>query len=79
VSAYPNPSQLSTGETIWFLNARKPMIRYCISANAPFNGNLDDDGFIPSAGNTKIVGKVLLAHNLSVLPGYHTYGYNFQS
>ena len=39
---------------------------------------LDDDGFIPSAGNTKLVGKVLLAHNWSILPGYVTYGINFQ-
>ncbi len=78
VTAYPTGS-LSTGESIWFMNARKPQIKYRISGNAPFNGSLDDDGFIPSAGNTKIVGKVLLAHNLTVLPGYHTYGYNFQS
>ncbi len=78
VTAYPTGS-LSTGESIWFINARKPQIKYRISGNAPFNGSLDDDGFIPSAGNTKIVGKVLLAHNLTVLPGYHTYGYNFQS
>jgi hypothetical protein len=78
VTAYPTGS-LSTGESIWFINARKPQIKYRISKNAPFNGSLDDDGFIPSAGNTKIVGKVLLAHNLTVLPGYHTYGFNFQS
>lgn len=78
-TAYPTPSALSTGESIWFLNVRKPQIKYRISKQAPFNGTLDDDGFIPSAGNTKIVGKVLLAHNLTVLPGYHTYGFNFQS
>lgn len=81
VTAYPTPAAMTNGstygETVWFLNARKPMIKYRISKNAPFNGSLDDNGFIPSAGNTKIVGKVLLAHNLTVLPGYHTYGYNF--
>ncbi len=79
LTRYPSLSGLSTGESIWFMNARKPMIKYRISKNAPFNGSLDDDGFIPSAGNTKIVGKVLLAHNLTVLPGYHCYGMNFQS
>jgi len=79
VTGYPTLSGNSTGESIWMLNARKPHIKYRISKNAPFNGSLDDDGFIPSAGNTKIVGKVLLAHNLSVLPGYHCYGMNFQS
>lgn len=79
VTAYPTPTNLSTGETIWFLNARKPNIKYQISSNAPYNGSLDDDGFIPSAGSTKIVGKVLIAHNLTILPGYHTYGYNFKA
>jgi len=83
ITAYPTPSNMSTGgvfgETIWFLNVRKPMIKYRTSANAPFNGSLDDDGFIPSAGSTKIVGKILLAHNFSLLPGYGCYGYNFQS
>lgn len=87
ITAYPTPTAMydagaspnTYGETIWMLNARKPMIKYRISKNAPFNGSLDDDGFIPSAGNTKIVGKVLLAHNLTVLPGYSCYGYNFKS
>ena len=67
------------GETIWFENIRKPMVKYRTSKNKPFDGSLDDDGFIPSAGNTKLVGKVLLAHNWSILPGYVTYGFNFQT
>ena len=67
------------GETIWFENIRKPMIKYRTSKSKPFDGSLDDDGFIPSAGNTKLVGKVLLAHNFSILPGYVCYGYNFQA
>jgi hypothetical protein len=66
------------GETIWFENIRKPMVKYRTSKQKPFDGSLDDDGFIPSAGNTKLVGKVLLAHNYSILPGYVTYGFNFQ-
>ena len=66
------------GETIFFENIRKPMVKYRTSKSKPFDGSLDDDGFIPSAGNTKLVGKVLLAHNFSFLPGYITYGYNFQ-
>lgn len=78
VNAYPTGS-LGTGESLWFLNARKPMIKYMVSSNEPFNGNLDDDGFIPAAGNTKLVGKILLAHNLSVLPGYHCYCFGFTS
>lgn len=65
------------GETIWFENIRKPMVKYRTSKSKPFDGSLDDDGFIPSAGNTKLVGKVLLAHNFSILPGYLTYGFNF--
>ncbi len=79
VARYPSLSGLGTGESIWMLNARKPQIKYRISKNAPFNGSLDDDGFIPSAGNTKIVGKILLAHNLTILPGYHCYGMGFTS
>lgn len=67
------------GETIWFENIRKPMVKYRTSKSKPFDGSLDDDGFIPSAGNTKLVGKVLLAENWSILPGYVTYGFNFQS
>jgi hypothetical protein len=78
VTAYPT-GNLQGGESIWFMNARKPMIKYRISANAPFNGSLDDDGFVPSAGSTRIVGKVLIAHNLTVLPGYHAQGYGFTS
>lgn len=66
------------GETIWFENIRKPMVKYRTSKSKPFDGSLDDDGFIPSAGSTKLVGKVLLAHNFSFLPGYVTYGFNFQ-
>ena len=54
------------------------MIKYRTSKSKPFDGSLDDDGFIPSAGNTKLVGKVLLAHNFSFLPGYFTYGFNAQ-
>jgi hypothetical protein len=79
VTAYPVGSLGVNGESLWMLNARKPMIKYRISKNAPFNGSLDDDGFIPSAGNTKLVGKILLAHNLTVLPGYHAYAYGFTS
>ena len=67
------------GETLWIENIRKPMITYSTSRNKPFDGSLDDDGFIPSAGNTKLVGKVLLAHNFAVLPGYFGYMFNFQS
>lgn len=85
VTAYPAPASMWTaatgnfGETIWFENIRKPMVKYRTSKSKPFDGSLDDDGFIPSAGNTKLVGKVLLAHNFTILPGYVTYGYNFQS
>lgn len=83
LTGYPTPANMSTGgvfgESIWFLNVRKPQIKYRTSANNPYNGSLDDDGFIPSAGSTKIVGKVLLAHNFTFLPGYGCYGFNFQS
>ncbi len=70
---------LCFGETIWVENIRKPMVVYSTSKNKPFDGSLDDDGFIPSAGNTKLVGKVLLAQNWCIIPGMVTYGFNFQS
>jgi hypothetical protein len=89
VNAYPAPAQMwsdgaggstpaTFGETIWFENIRKPMVKYRTSKAKPFDGSLDDDGFIPSAGNTKLVGKLLLAHNFTFLPGYFCYGYNFK-
>lgn len=91
-SAYPAPAAMwgngsgsagsggsVFGETIWFENIRKPMVVYSTSKSKPFDGSLDDDGFIPSAGNTKLVGKVLLAHNWMMLPGYIAQGFNFQS
>jgi hypothetical protein len=90
-SAYPSPSTMwgngsgsagvggnVFGETIFFENIRKPMVKYRTAKRKPFNGSLDEAGFIPSAGNTKLVGKVLLAHNWSILPGYVAYGFNFQ-
>jgi hypothetical protein len=67
------------GESIWVENVRKPMVKYRTSRNRPFNGSLDTNGFIPSAVSTKLVGKVLLAHNFTFLPGYVAHGYNFQS
>jgi hypothetical protein len=89
VAAYPAPLAMFGngagggssifGETLWVENIRKPMVKYRTSRQKPFNGSLDENGFIPSAGNTKLVGKVLLAHNFSILPGYVTYMYNFQS
>jgi hypothetical protein len=89
-TAYPSPAAMwgngsgaaglisGFGETVWFENIRKPMVKYRTSKSKPYDGSLDDDGFIPSAGNTKLVGKVLLAHNFTFLPGYLTYGFNFQ-
>ena len=90
VTAYPAPAAMwgngsgatgpngsIFGESIWFENIRKPMVKYRTSKSKPFDGSLDDDGFIPAAGNTKLVGKVLLAHNFSILPGYVCYGFNF--
>ena len=66
------------GETLWVENIRKPMVKYRTSKSKPYDGSLDDDGFIPSASNTKLVGKVLLAENWSILPGYVCYAYNLQ-
>lgn len=88
-SAYPSPATMFGngagggssvfGETIWFENIRQPQVVYATSRQKPFDGSLDDNGFIPSAGNTKLVGKVLLAQNYCFIPGYFAQGFNFQS
>ena len=89
LTGYPSPAKMFGdgagggnsvfGETIWFENIRKPQVKYRTSKNKPFNGSLHESGFIPSATSTKLVGKVLLAHNFTFIPGYFAYGFNFQS
>ena len=89
LTGYPSPAKMFGdgagggnsvfGETIWFENIRKPQVKYRTSKNKPFNGSLHGSGFIPSATSTKLVGKVLLAHNFTFIPGYFAYGFNFQS
>lgn len=67
VTAYPT---ITTGETLWWINARKPYIRFYISDDPLFGFGFT--GFKPAQGNTKVCGQVLLAANI-VVPGprYH--------
>lgn len=80
VTTYPVgnlfPSNVAA-ETLFILNARKPFISYYVSDDATFGGGFRD--FIPSANNTILVGQVLLAHNLTVQPRYHSQVYGFTS
>lgn len=74
---YPVGNLSTAGETLWFLNARKPFLNYYVSTSESFGGGFRE--FIPQQDGTKIVGQVLLAHNITAFPRYHTYMYAFAS
>jgi hypothetical protein len=77
VTAYPTGAIGTTEETLWILNARNPFLNYYVSTDEQFGGGFRD--FIPAAGNTKLVGQVLLAHQLTAFPEYHRLIYGFTS
>jgi hypothetical protein len=66
VVAYPT----ATAETFWWINARKPYIRFYVSDDPLYGFGFT--GFKPAQGNTKVAGQVLVACNI-VVPGprYH--------
>ena len=75
--AYPVGSLGNTGESLFVLNARKPFLEYYVSNDELYGGGFRD--FIPSGGNTVVIGQVLLAHSLVVIPRYHNHLYAFAS
>lgn len=75
ITAYPDGLLSSNRETLFILNARKPFLNYYVSNDSLFGGGFRD--FIPSAGNTILVGQVLLGHNMTVHPRYHKQIYGF--
>jgi hypothetical protein len=77
VTAYPNGNLSTNRESLFILNCRKPFLNYYVSNDPTFGGGFRD--FIPSAGNTILVGQVLLAHQLTVHPRYHKQIYGFAS
>lgn len=77
VLTYPQGNLSTNRESLLILNARKPFLNYYVSSDPTFGGGFRD--FIPSANNTVLVGQVLLAHNLTAHPRYHTSIYGFAS
>ncbi len=71
VTRYPT----FTGETLFFINARKPFMNFYMTNDEEYG--MGFTGFKPSAGNTLIVGQVLLACNVTFAPRYHTQIYGF--
>ncbi len=58
-----------TAETFWWLNARKPFIKFYISDDPEFGFGFT--GFKPAQGNTKVAGQVLAGICMTVQPRYH--------
>jgi len=77
VVAYPFGNLGATEETLWILNARKPFLNYYVSNDEIFGGGFRD--FIPAGNNTIVIGQVLLAHQLTLIPRYHKQIYGFAS
>lgn len=65
VTAYPTVA----AETLWWINARKPFIRFYITNDPEFGFGFT--GFKPSQGNTKVAGQVLAAIAMTTQPRYH--------
>jgi hypothetical protein len=66
--AYPSLAQ--AGETLWWINARKPFIYLYVSDDPMFGFGFT--GFKPAQGNTKVSGQVLASLNFTVPgPRYH--------
>jgi hypothetical protein len=68
VTAYPTIA--ASSETLWWINARKPFLRFYVSDDPMFGFGFT--GFKPAQGNTKVAGQVLAAAQISVPgPRYH--------
>ena len=68
VTAYPTLA-VSSSETLFWLNARKPYYNFYISDSPRFGFGFT--GFKVAQGNTKVVGQVLAACNMTTEPRYH--------
>jgi hypothetical protein len=66
VTAYPT----LTAESFWWINARKPFLRFYVSDDPLFGFGFT--GFKPAQGNTKVSGQVLASCQITVPgPRYH--------
>lgn len=64
VTAYPNV----TGETLWWINARKPYFNFYISDDPEYGFGFT--GFKPAQGNTIVIGQVLFSGATTFAPRY---------
>ena len=65
LTAYPTV----TGETLWWINARKPYFNLYVSDSAKYGFGFT--GFKPAQGNTKVSGQVLAGCAITLSPRYH--------
>ncbi len=68
ITAYPTLA-VSSSETLFWLNARKPYLNFYVSDSPRFGFGFT--GFKPAQGNTKVVGQVLAACAITLDPRYH--------
>jgi len=76
ITAYPALA-VSSSETLFWLNARKPFLNFYVSDDPEFGFGFT--GFKPAQGNTKVAGQVLAAVALTGDPRYHAQVYGFTS
>ena len=67
VTAYPTLA-VSSSETLFWINARKPFLNLYISKDPEFGFGFT--GFKPAQGNLKVAGQVLAALNITAAPRY---------
>ena len=68
ITAYPTLA-VSSSETLFWINARKPYLNLYISKDPEFGFGFT--GFKPAQGNLKVAGQVLAALNITAAPRYH--------
>ena len=76
VTAYPTLA-VSSSETLFWLNARKPYFNFYISTSPMYAFGFT--GFKPAQGNTKVAGQVLAGAAITFNPRYHQQIYGFTS
>jgi len=76
ITAYPALA-VSSSETLFWLNARKPFLNFYVSDDPEYGFGFT--GFKPAQGNTKVAGQVLAAVALTGDPRYHAQVYGFTS
>ena len=75
VSVYPVGSLGNSGESLWWINARKPFMNFYMSPDPEYSFGMT--GFIPGQGNTVVVAKLLFAGAVTFAPRYHRQIYGF--